>query len=70
MTSELLILGLDLVKGRTEVMGVEIRKTFVVVLVSLIEATTDIKVMKAILKVRKANIFLLRIDFRVSFFLL
>lgn len=52
MTSELLILGLDLVKTRTEVMGVEMRKTFVIViLVALIEATTDIKVMKAIVKV-------------------
>lgn len=53
LTSELLILCLDLVKTRVVVMGVEMRKTFIgAILVGLIEKTTDIKVMKAITKVR------------------
>lgn len=52
MTSELLILSLDLVKTRVVVMGVEMRKTFIgAILVGLIEKTQDIKVMKAITKV-------------------
>uniref|UniRef100_A0A1Y1MXI9 FAT domain-containing protein n=3 Tax=Photinus pyralis TaxID=7054 RepID=A0A1Y1MXI9_PHOPY len=51
MTSELLILSLDLVKTRVVVMGVEMRKTFIgSILVGLIEKTTDIKIMKAITK--------------------
>ncbi|KAL3270789.1 hypothetical protein HHI36_021313 [Cryptolaemus montrouzieri] len=51
MTSELLILSLDLVKTRVVVMGVEMRKTFIgTILVGLIEKTQDIKVMKAITK--------------------
>lgn len=51
MTSELLILGLDLVKTRVVVMNVEMRKTFIgTILVGLIEKTPDIKVMKAITK--------------------
>lgn len=50
--SDLLILGLDLVKTRMVVMGMEMRKTFIGnVLVSLIEKTPDIKIMKAITKV-------------------
>lgn len=51
--SELLILSLDLVKNRVGVMGVEMRKAFIgTILVGLIEKTTDVKVMKAITKVR------------------
>lgn len=51
ITSELLILSLDLVKTRVVVMGVEMRKTFIgTILVGLIEKSTDIKVMKAINK--------------------
>ncbi|KAJ8954217.1 hypothetical protein NQ318_005812 [Aromia moschata] len=51
LTSELLILCLDLVKTRVVVMGVEMRKTFIgAILVGLIEKTQDIKVMKAITK--------------------
>lgn len=51
MTSELLILSLDLVKTRVVVMGVEMRKAFIgSILVGLIEKTQDIKVMKAITK--------------------
>lgn len=51
MTSELLILCLDLVKTRVVVMGVEMRKTFIgAILVGLIEKTQDIKVMKAVVK--------------------
>lgn len=50
--TDLLILGLDLVKTRMVVMGMEMRKTFIGnVLVSLIEKTPDIKIMKAITKV-------------------
>lgn len=53
LTSELLILCLDLVKTRVVVMSVEMRKTFIgAILVGLIEKTPDIKVMKAITKVR------------------
>ncbi|XP_072379030.1 transcription-associated protein 1 [Diabrotica undecimpunctata] len=49
LTSELLILSLDLVKTRVVVMGVEMRKTFIgSILVGLIERTQDIKVMKFI----------------------
>ncbi|KAK1124236.1 hypothetical protein K0M31_006611 [Melipona bicolor] len=51
VSSELLILSLDLVKNRVVVMGVEMRKTFIgSILVGLIEKTQDIKVMKAITK--------------------
>ncbi|XP_049868860.1 transcription-associated protein 1 isoform X2 [Pectinophora gossypiella] len=47
--SDLLILALDLLKGRVSVMAVDTRKTFIgTVLVGLIEKTTDPKVMKAI----------------------
>lgn len=50
-TSELLILSLDLVKTRVVVMGMEMRKAFIgSILVTLIEKTQDIKVMKAITK--------------------
>ncbi|XP_026322829.1 transcription-associated protein 1 isoform X2 [Hyposmocoma kahamanoa] len=48
-TSDLLILALDLLKGRVSVMPVDTRKTFIgTVLVGLIEKTTEAKVMKAI----------------------
>lgn len=49
---ELLILSLDLVKNRVVVMGVEIRKLFIGgILVGLIEKSTEVKVMKAIVKI-------------------
>ncbi|EZA54681.1 Transformation/transcription domain-associated protein [Ooceraea biroi] len=52
VTSELLILSLDLVKNRVAVMGVEMRKSFIgTILVTLIEKTQDVKVMKAITKI-------------------
>nr|XP_022907724.1 transformation/transcription domain-associated protein [Onthophagus taurus] len=51
VTSELLILSLDLVKTRVVVMGVEMRKSFIgTILVGLIEKSPDVKVMKAINK--------------------
>jgi len=44
-------LSMDLVKNRVGVMGVEMRKAFIgTVLVSLIEKTTDSKVMQGIIK--------------------
>lgn len=52
VTCELLILSLDLVKNRVAVMGVEMRKAFIgTLLVTLIEKTQDVKVMKAITKI-------------------
>ncbi len=49
--SELLILSLDLVKNRVAVMGMDMRKAFIgSILVSLIEKSPDVKVMKAITK--------------------
>lgn len=52
VTVELLILSLDLVKTRVVVMGVEMRKTFIgSTLVSLIEKTNEVKIMKAIIKI-------------------
>jgi len=51
-TSELLIISLELVKNRVAVMGVEMRKSFIgTILVTLIEKTQDVKVMKAITKI-------------------
>jgi len=51
VSSELLIVGLDLVKNRFAVMHVELRKRFIgSILVELIEKTTDGNVMKAITK--------------------
>ena len=51
VTSELLILSLDLVKNRVGVLSPDMRKGFIgVILVQLIEKTTDAKVMKAITK--------------------
>lgn len=56
VASELLILSLDLVKNRVVVMGAEMRKTFIgTILVALIEKSPDIKVMKAITKVRAST---------------
>lgn len=49
---ELLILSLELVKNRVVVMGVDIRKLFIGgILVGLIEKSTDVKVMKSIVKI-------------------
>lgn len=49
---ELLILSLELVKNRVVVMGVEIRKLFIGgILVGLIEKSTEVKVMKTIVKI-------------------
>lgn len=49
---ELLILSLDLVKNRVVVMGVEIRKLFIgTILVGLIEKSSDVKIIKAIVKI-------------------
>lgn len=51
MSSELLILSLDLVKNRVGVMGNEMRKVFFQqILAQLIEKSTDVKVLKAITK--------------------
>lgn len=51
VASELLIISLDLVKGRVGVMGVEMRKSFIgSILVGLIEKTPDVKVLRAIIK--------------------
>jgi transformation/transcription domain-associated protein len=51
VASELLIISLDLVKGRVGVMGVDMRKSFIgSILVGLIEKTPDVKVMRAITK--------------------
>lgn len=53
VTVELLIMSLDLVKTRVVVMGVEMRKQFIgSTLVGLIEKTPEVKIMKAIIKVR------------------
>ena len=51
ITSELLILSLDLVKNRVGVMSPEMRKAFLgSILMGLIDKTSDAKVMKAIMK--------------------
>ena len=51
VSSELLILSLDLVKNRVGVMGLEMRKAFIgSILVGLIEKSPDVKVLKAITK--------------------
>ncbi|RWS15188.1 transformation/transcription domain-associated protein-like protein [Dinothrombium tinctorium] len=51
MSTELLILSLDLVKNRIGVMGQEMRKSFFgTILVGLIEKSPDVKVLKAITK--------------------
>lgn len=52
VTVELLILSLDLVKTRVVVLGVEMRKTFIgSTLVGLIEKSTEVKIIKAIIKI-------------------
>lgn len=52
LTTEMLILSLDLVKNRVGVMGLEMRKAFIgTVLVSLIEKSVDSKVMLSIVKI-------------------
>lgn len=52
VTSELIILSLELVKTRVVVMGVEMRKAFIgSVLMSMVEKSLDIKIMKAVVKV-------------------
>jgi transformation/transcription domain-associated protein len=51
VATELLILGLDMVKNRVGVMSPDMRKGFIgTILVGLIEKTQDAKVMKAITK--------------------
>jgi transformation/transcription domain-associated protein len=51
-TSELLVLSLELVKNRVGVMSLDMRKTFIGnILVSLIEKSPDVKVLKAIVKI-------------------
>lgn len=51
ITCELLILSLDLVKNRVGCMGAEMRKSFIgTILTTLIEKSTDSKVIKAITK--------------------
>uniref|UniRef100_A0AAR5Q8F1 FAT domain-containing protein n=1 Tax=Dendroctonus ponderosae TaxID=77166 RepID=A0AAR5Q8F1_DENPD len=50
-TVDVLILCLDLVKNRTEVMSLEMRKSFIgSILVGLMEKTQNVKVMKAVTK--------------------
>ncbi|XP_041829403.1 transformation/transcription domain-associated protein isoform X1 [Melanotaenia boesemani] len=52
VTSELLMLSLDLVKTRLSVMSSEMRKTFIqVILASLIEKSPDPKILRAIVKI-------------------
>lgn len=51
VASELLILSLDFVKNRMVVMGVDMRKMFIgSILVGLIEKSSEVKVIKAIVK--------------------
>ncbi|XP_055838887.1 transcription-associated protein 1 isoform X2 [Episyrphus balteatus] len=51
LSVELLILSLDLIKNRTVVMGIEIRKLFIGgILVGLIEKSNDPKILKCIIK--------------------
>ncbi|XP_048847031.1 transformation/transcription domain-associated protein isoform X2 [Brienomyrus brachyistius] len=52
VTSELVILSLDLVKTRLSVMSLEMRKNFIqVILTSLIEKSTDAKILRAVVKI-------------------
>uniref|UniRef100_H2ZTG6 Transformation/transcription domain associated protein n=1 Tax=Latimeria chalumnae TaxID=7897 RepID=H2ZTG6_LATCH len=51
-TSELVMLSLDLVKTRLAVMSMEMRKNFIqVILTSLIEKSTDAKILRAVVKI-------------------
>lgn len=52
MTSELVMLSLDLVKTRLSVMSMEMRKNFIqVILTSLIEKSPDPKILRAVVKI-------------------
>lgn len=52
VTSELVMLSLDLVKTRLSVMSMEMRKNFIqVILTSLIEKSTDPKILRAVVKI-------------------
>lgn len=52
MTSELVMLSLDLVKTRLSVMIMEMRKNFIqVILTSLIEKSPDPKILRAVVKI-------------------
>uniref|UniRef100_A0AAY5KGU4 Transformation/transcription domain-associated protein n=1 Tax=Esox lucius TaxID=8010 RepID=A0AAY5KGU4_ESOLU len=52
VTSELVMLSLDLVKTRLSVMSMEMRKNFIqVILTSLIEKSPDAKILRAIVKI-------------------
>lgn len=52
VTSELVMLSLDLVKTRLSVMSMEMRKNFIqVILTSLIEKSADPKILRAVVKI-------------------
>lgn len=52
VTSELIMLSLDLVKTRLSVMSMEMRKNFIqVILTSLIEKSADPKILRAVVKI-------------------
>lgn len=52
VTSELIMLSLDLVKTRLSVMSMEMRKNFIqVILTSLIEKSPDPKILRAVVKI-------------------
>lgn len=52
VTSELVMLSLDLVKERLSVMNMEMRKNFIqVILTSLIEKSPDPKILRAVVKI-------------------
>lgn len=52
VTSELVMLSLDLVKTRLSVMSMEMRKNFIqVILTSLIEKSPDPKILRAVVKI-------------------
>uniref|UniRef100_A0A665WR86 Transformation/transcription domain-associated protein n=1 Tax=Echeneis naucrates TaxID=173247 RepID=A0A665WR86_ECHNA len=52
VTSELVMLSLDLVKTRLSVMSMEMRKNFIqVILTSLIEKSNDAKILRAVVKI-------------------
>ncbi|MEQ2212985.1 hypothetical protein XENOCAPTIV_007826 [Xenoophorus captivus] len=52
VTSELVMLSLDLVKTRLSVMSMEMRKNFIqVILTSLIEKSSDPKILRAVVKI-------------------
>lgn len=52
VTSELVMLSLDLVKTRLSVMNMEMRKNFIqVIITSLIEKSPDPKILRAVVKI-------------------